>query len=210
MTRCLPALAASVLLAAPSLSLAEEVTYDFQDPKAVNGVSFINDSPLEPFVGFGQGVAGTVDYDADAPESFSGGISVAADTLRVTNDQMTQHMLSPGWLDATEGKAFEAVFDEVTEVAEADGGAVVLAVKGKLRYGAVEVDKTYTIEATLQEGGAAERGPKNAKGDLLVLRSDFTVDRIDFGFKPEMGTDEVAQKIYVMVRIVGYEAGAMD
>ena len=209
MNRLLSAVAlASAFFAAPAL--AEEVTYDFQDPKAVNGICFINDSPLEPFVGFGQGVEGTVDYDPASPESFTGSISVAADTLRVTNDQMTEHMLSPGWLDATDGAKFEAVFDEVTEVAEADGGATLLTVQGKLKYGAVEVDKTYTIEATIEKGGAAARGPKNAKGDLLVLRSDFTIDRIDFGFKPEMDDAEVAKKIYVMVRIVGYEADAMD
>lgn len=200
-------LAASVAFAGPAL--AEVVTYDFQDPKAVNGIAFINDSPLEPFVGFGQGVAGVVHFDPAAPESFSGSISVAADTLQVTNKQMTQHMLSEGWLAATEGMKFEAVFDKVTEMAGDDGGSVTLTVEGKLRYGPIEIDKTYTIEATLEENGATERGPKTASGDLLVLRSDFTVDRTDFGIKPEMDGSEVAKEIQVLVRIVGYEADAM-
>lgn len=198
------ALAASVLLASPAL--AEAVTYDFKDPKGVNGIAFINDSPLEPFVGFGQGVAGTVSFDVDAPESFGGSISVAADTLQVTNPVMTQHMLSDGWLAATEGKAFEASFDRVTEVAASEGGSVMLTVEGTLKYGPFEVDKTYTIEATIEEGGAEERGPKNASGDLLVLRSDFIVNRTDFGIKPEMDGSEVSTEIQVLVRIVGYEA----
>ncbi|BAM04025.1 YceI family protein [Phycisphaera mikurensis] len=198
-------LAASLLLPA-SAADAEEVRYDFEDPKGVNGIAFINDSPLEPFVGFGKGVTGTVSFDPDAPGGFSGSISVAADTLQVTNEQMTQHMLSDGWLAASEGMTFDASFESVEQVSTTDAGATVLEVKGTMTYGSIEVDKTYTIEATIQKDGAAERGPKNRSGDLLVLRSDFTIDRTDFGIKPEMDGSEVAKKIYVMVRIVGYEA----
>ena len=122
---------------------------------------------------------------------------------------MTQHMLSDGWLAAQEGKVFEASFDEVKSVSTTDTGVAVLEVAGKMTYGPVSVDKTYTIEATLVPDGAAERGPKQAKGDLLVLRSDFTIDRTDFGIKPDMDGSEVAKKIYVMVRITGYEADAL-
>ena len=208
MNRTLSAVLAAAALTAgvASSASAEEVSYDFEDPKGVNGIAFINDSPLEPFVGFGHGVEGMISFDADAPEAFGGSISVAADTLQVTSPQMTQHMLSDGWLGATEGARFEATFDSVEEVASSDDGKTVLTVKGTMKYGPIEVDKTYTIEATLVPDGAAERGPKTASGDLLVLRSDFTVDRTDFGIKPEMDGSEVAKKITVMVRIVGYVA----
>ena len=207
MNRSLPALAlASASLAAPAL--AEEATFDFQDPKGVNGVAFIADSQLEPFVGFAHGVAGQVSFDPDAPDAFTGRISVDAQTMEVTNETMTEHMRSPGWVNATEGARFVATFDSVEQVSTSDDGASVMQIAGTLQYGPISVDKTYTVEATLVPDGAEARGPKTASGDLLVLRSDFTVDRTDFGIKPEMSGEAVGTQIHVMVRITGYEADA--
>ena len=59
-------LLATALLSAASLAtsaIAEPVTFDFADPKGVNGVAFVMDSALEPIVGAVGGIAGTVSYD---------------------------------------------------------------------------------------------------------------------------------------------------
>ena len=78
-------LASLALAAAFSFSaLAEPVTFDFKDPKGINGVTFLMDSSLEPIVGTVAGVAGTVTYDPADPTSLSGHVSVdlGTDQLR--------------------------------------------------------------------------------------------------------------------------------
>ncbi|MBL9205965.1 MAG: YceI family protein, partial [Opitutaceae bacterium] len=44
------------------------------------------------------------------------------------------------------------------------------------------------------------------KGDLLVLRADFEVNRSDFGLQPGQMTDKVAETIRLSLSIAGAAA----
>ncbi len=208
----LAALLSAVLLFAstPSPAAAEEMTFDFADPKGVNGITFVLDSQLEPFVGTGGGITGEVTYDPEAPESFAGSISVATGELKLISDRMTNVMLGADWLNAdsnqqitvefTGAEAIEAS-DDAEAGEDADAGARLM-VKGVLKYGSLSLEKDFEIHATYIPNGGTERG--GGSGDLLVLRSEFTVSRYDLGIKPDMGTDKVSEEVWVIVPIAGY------
>ena len=197
------ALALPVLLAGMALNAAAELTtFSFDDPKGVNGIIFMIDSEMEPIVGMAGGITGTVQYDPAEPGLFSGSVSFPVSQIRLVNDTMQQHMVGPKWLDAAGDMQVKFSFDEVTGVAAAEeSDAQVLTVKGTLSLGPASVEKTVNIAVTHLYGAAPKRGQADS-GDLLVLRSQFTVDRRDLGI--ENDSESVGPEFGVFVPIVGY------
>ena len=195
------ALAVSASLAAPVQ--AQEQTFDFGDPKGVNGVAFIADSIYEPFVGFAGTVEGTVSFDPSNPAGFTGEISVPVSDMSVPNPQMTEHLRGNEWLGVNESAKVVVTFDEVDTDSVDAAGLHILTVNGTISLGDQSIDKVFTVRANLLENGAATRGGGKS-GDLLVLRSEFQVSRSELGIKPEMGGEKVAELITVIAPVVGY------
>ena len=199
------ALALPVLLVGMTLNAAAELTtFSFDDPKGVNGIIFMIDSELEPIVGMAGGITGTVQYDPAEPALFKGSVSFPVSQIRLVNDKMQEHMVGPKWLDAAGDMQVKFSFDEVTDVTaaeEEEGDAHVLTVKGTLSLGPASVEKTVNIGVTHLYGAAPKRGQVDS-GDLLVLRSQFTMDRRDLGI--ENDSESVGPEFGVFVPIVGY------
>ena len=105
------------LALATSLTAAP-LSFDFKDPKGVNAIQFHLDSVLEPISGTASGVTGTVAFDPANPAATAGKITVATQSLVVSNATMTEHLLSPMWLDAAANP--EIVF-ELTSLANVFG-----------------------------------------------------------------------------------------
>jgi polyisoprenoid-binding protein YceI len=189
-----------VVTAAPRIT-AEEMTFDFKDPKDVNGIMFAVDSKLEPIVGMAKQVEGTMTYDPADPTSLSGSITVPAKAIVLTNSVMQDHLMGPKWLNVQDKLDITFTVGEVTAVQE--GEEPVLTVEGKFSIGAVEVDQTVNIAVTHLPDAAKDRGGAK-EGDLLVLRSMFTIDRVALGISPDTPTDKVGGEIGIFVPIVGY------
>jgi polyisoprenoid-binding protein YceI len=66
----------------------------------------------------------------------------------------------------------------------------------------VTKELTVPVKATYLAGKLNERMSKMT-GDLLVLRSSFSIKRTDFGIKPDMTDKVVAEEIQVRVAIAG-------
>ena len=205
-----PALAtvAATLLAAATLlpattATAETTDFNFQDPKGVNGVTFVMDSRLEPIIGLVGGVSGTVSYDPENPESFTGEISVDLATVTFINDGMTKVLKGNDWLNITDQFKVTMAFDQVTDSEPGEETGTVLQVAGTLKFGDKTLEMQVPIEATHLPDAAAQRGGAKA-GDLLVLRSMLEVSRMDLGIKPDQPTDKVGETIMVLIPIVGY------
>lgn len=209
MTKLRTALAVVTCLVAASAVLTTRAqdgaarTFDFKDPKGINAIGFFVNSDLEPIIGVGSGVSGTVSYDPAHPESFGGTIRVATDSLQTGHGKMNEHMHGDGWLKAGSNPTIDFVFEKVTAVDIADDGSAVLTVDGKLSLAGITLDKTVQIQATYHEGKAKARGGAKS-GDLLKLQSMFTVSRADFGIKPDMDGTKVGTEVNVMVAIMGY------
>lgn len=188
---------------AGSSALAETTTFDFDDPKQVNGVVFVVDSKLEPITGMIGGVGGIVDYDPAEPTSLSGSITIDLAEVSLINPKMTKHLKGDEWLNISDAFVATMMFDKVTSFTEKDGGGTMLEVEATLAFGGKQLPMTVMIDATHLPDAANERGMAES-GDLLILRSMFNLSRLDLGIKPDMPTDNVGEKITVMVPIVGY------
>ena len=199
------ALASSLLLtAAAPRAAADEVVFDFADPKGVNGVAFVLDSELEPIIGMIGGVAGTVHYDPDNPAAIHGEVSVDIAKISFINPGMTKVLAGADWLNISDEFIATFEFKGVEAVGEQDTGpGIAIETRGTMKFGGVSLAKSILIEASHLPDGAAKRGGAK-EGDLLVLRAAFEIDRKDLGIKEDQPTDKVGETISVIVPIVGY------
>ncbi len=59
------------------------------------------------------------------------------------------------------------------------------------------------MKLTYLKGKLADRSGGQMKGDLLVIRSTFTIKRADFNIKPGEAEDKVANEIELTLSIAG-------
>ena len=62
---------------------------------------------------------------------------------------------------------------------------------------------TVPVTFTYLPGMLGKRSNGAMKGDLLVLRSTFTINRSDYGIKPGQNSDKVAEEIELRLAIAG-------
>jgi len=195
----LPLLVATLGLSAQAAPL----TFDFKDPKGVNNVQFSLDAPLESITGTGTGISGSVTFDPAQPAATKGKIILDTKSLTVGNPMMADHLRGGNWLDVANHPAitFEAV--SLTNV-RTQGNVVNAEVAGKLTVKGVTKDMKVPVSFTHlpDKLGARVNDPK-VKGDLLVLRANFTINRADFGIQPGKNTDKVAETIQLSLSIAG-------
>jgi polyisoprenoid-binding protein YceI len=195
----LPLLVAALGLAAQAAPL----TFDFKDPKGVNNVQFTLDAPLESITGTGTGIAGSVSFDPAQPAATKGKIVLETKSLTVGNPMMADHLRGENWLDVAKHPAitFEAV--SLTNV-RTQGNVVTADVAGKITVKGVTKDIKVPVSFTHlpDKLGARVNDPK-VKGDLLVLRANFSINRADFGIQPGKNTDKVAETIQLSLSIAG-------
>lgn len=198
----LPILTLAALTLASNVSHADSQSFDFEDAKGVNSVSFILDAPLEQINGNAKGITGTVTFDPEAPEATSGKIVVATDSLTVTNDKMQEKMLGEDWLDA--GKYPGIVFDakSLTKV-EASDTNFKAHLTGHFTLKGITKEITIPVTLTYLSGMLGARTNGKAEGDLLVIRASFTINRSEYGIKPGQSADKVAEEIELRLAIAG-------
>ncbi len=192
-----------VLAAAPAL--AEPAEFDFKDPKGVNAVAFTLDSLLEPFTGVAAGITGKVKFDPANPQATTGAIAVATKSLYLDNKGMKETMYGPDWLDAQKNPNIEFTVKKVSDSKKTGDNVFEMTVVGDMTCKGVTKEITVPVKATYLPGKLSERSGK-MNGDLLVLRSHFTIKRKDFGIKPDMTDKVVAEDIEIRVSIAGHHA----
>lgn len=187
--------------AALTTTHAGSLTFDFKDPKGVNNIVFQLDAPLESINGTASGISGTITADPENPADVKGRIVVATETLHVPNPVMKEHLHGEKWLNVTVHP--EIVF-ELKEVANVkrDGNSGTADVKGTFTLNGVSKDLTVPVKVTYLPGKLKARGG-DVDGDLLVVRSNFTVNRSDFGIQAGQNTDKVAEEIAISLSLAG-------
>lgn len=188
---------------AASILHAETQVFDFKDPKGVNNVRFQLDAPLESIAGTSTGVSGHVHYDRSAPESTKGRIVIDTASLTVGNPLMREHLHGEGWLNV---KQHPSIIFEVMDVDNVRGDAddVTADVTGNFTLKGVTKNITVPVRFTyLADRLGARVNDESVKGDLLVLRSNFEINRSEFGIKPGQNTDKVAETIEISLAIAG-------
>jgi polyisoprenoid-binding protein YceI len=181
---------------------AAPTSFNFKDPKGVNNVQFKLDAMLEPISGNANGISGTVSFDPAAPEATTGKIVVATKSLSVSNTMMTEHLLSGQWLDASANPEIVFELGKLANV-KTSGTTTTALATGKLTIKGVTKEITTPVKLTYHPDALEKRTKPDNKGDLLVVRADFTVTRKDFEIKPGQMEDKVANEIAISVAVVG-------
>jgi polyisoprenoid-binding protein YceI len=201
----------------PLIGLATAVyaapqTFDFKDPKGVNNAVFKLDAPLESVNGSASGISGTVTFDPENPGATTGKIIVASESLTVPNPMQKEHLHSDKWLDV-------AKYPEITfETKSMKNGNITFEVDdnkkltGKIEFTAdvtgtftlhgVAKDITVPVKFTYLKDKLGARVP-NMKGDLLVIRANFSINRNDFNIQKGQFEDKVADDIELTLSIAG-------
>ena len=179
-------------------------SFDFKDPKGVNNVVFKLDAPLESINGSASGISGTVNFDPENPGATSGKIVVTTDSMTVPNPMQKEHLHSANWLDA-------AKYPEITFKAKSlanvktEAGVTTADVTGTFTLHGVAKEITAPVKLTYLKDKLSERVP-NLKGDLLVIRANFIINRNDFNIQKGKSEDKVATNIDLSLSIAGASA----
>jgi polyisoprenoid-binding protein YceI len=199
-----PRLLAALVLA-PALALAAAaapITFDFRDPKRVNNIVFQLDAPLESINGTGNGISGTATFDPANPAAVTGKITLAVNSMVTPNGSMTDHLKGDRWLDAATHP--EITFEIVrTENPRTSGNDTQLDVTGLLTVKGVTREITVPVRLTYLPGMLRARGGIDADGDILVVRSNFTIQRDQFGINAGQNLDRVANDINISLALAG-------
>lgn len=176
-------------------------TFDFKDPKGVNNAGFKLDAPLESINGSASGITGTVTFDPESPAAVSGKIVVATGSLIVPNPMQNKHMLSPIWLDAEKYPEITFESKSIANV-KTEGNVTTGDLTGTFTLKGVAKDITAPVKITYLKDKLGARVP-NLKGDLLVIRANFTINREDFNIQPGQYEDKVSPTIELSLAIAG-------
>ena len=194
-------LAIMALIGVTGIAFAAPQTFDFKDPKGINNAGFKLDAPLEAINGSASGVSGTVIFDPENPGATKGKIIVATASLMLPNPMQKQHMLGDKWLDAAKYPEITFESKEFKNVQTA-GDTTTADVTGTFTLKGVSKEITVPVKLTYLKGKLGERVP-NQKGDLLVIRANFTIKRSDFNINPGQFEDKVSDTIDINLSIAG-------
>lgn len=190
------------LLASAPLGHAAPTSFDFKDPKGVNNATFKLDAPLEAIQGTASGVSGKVSFDPANPGATQGRIVIATSSLHVPNPIMKEHMLGDQWMDATKHGEITFEAKELSQVST-QGEHTTAQAKGTLTVRGVSKEMTIPVKLTYLKDKLAARTNGQMKGDLLVIRSSFSIQRADFGINPKAPEDKVASVIEISLSVAG-------
>ena len=189
------------LLAITTAAYAAPETFDFKDPKGINNAGFKLDAPLESINGSANGITGTVTFDPENPTATTGKIVVSAESLMVPNPMQKEHMHSDKWLDV---KTYPEITFEAKSLAnvKTDGDVTTADVTGTFTLHGVSKEVTAPVKLTYLKDKLGDRVP-NMKGDLLVIRANFTINRGDFNIQKGQFEDKVSDEININLSIAG-------
>jgi polyisoprenoid-binding protein YceI len=182
---------------------AEELSFDFKDPRGVSQVAFSLDAPLESINGTARGIVGTVLVDPDNLSTARGKIVVATKSLVVPNPIMRMHLLSKDWLNARSNPEISFEIKKVGRVTKKSADASEVEVTGTFTLSQVTKEVLTKADVIYLPGKLGETTNNKIHGDLLVVRSNFKIRRSDFGIRAGEFLDKVADEISLFVNLVG-------
>ena len=176
-------------------------TFDFKDPKGVNNAVFKLDAPLEAINGNATGISGSVAFDPAKPGATTGKILIQSSSLHVGNSMQQQHMQSDKWLDVAKFPEISFEAKELKNV-KTVGNDTTADVTGTFTLKGISKEITAPVKLTYLKGMLSKRVP-NQNGDLLVIRSNFSIKRSDFGIMPGQMEEKVSDTIELTLSIAG-------
>jgi len=185
--------------------LAQGIDFDLEDPKGVNNIVFLLDAPLESINGTATGITGSVSFDPASPEATTGKVMVAVDSLSVANPKMREHMMGGTWLDQSEYPSITFELMGLSDLSE-EGDVVTGTAKGAMTIKGTTMEMAVPVSLTYLEGKLKDR--QRVPGDIIVIRSSFSVKRSDFGVNEGQSEDKVADEVELRLSLAGFAPDA--
>ena len=182
---------------------AENLSFDFKDPRGVSNVAFSLDAPLESINGTAKGIAGTVIVDLDDLSTAKGKVVIATKSLVVPNPLMRMHLLSKDWLNARSNPEISFEITKVGRVTKTGAHASEVEVTGAFTLNQVTKEVVTKADVVYLPGKLGETTNNKIQGDLLVVRSNFKIRRSDFRIRPGEFLDKVSDEISLSVNLIG-------
>lgn len=156
---------------------------------------------LETFTGRTDKVTGNLKFDP-TKRTGSGKIVIDAASINTGIDLRDEHMRSPNWLDTAK---FKTITFEATTVKFVKGNTY--SVTGKFTmHGVTKTIKTNVEVKHLKESATTKSA--GFKGDVLQVKSKFTVNLSDFGIKiPAPAKGKVSNAVTISVTVYGQSKG---
>lgn len=174
-----------------------------KDPKGVNGLSIGVDSTLEPITGTADGITGTVVFDPTKPESAKGKIVVDTKTIKLAAAGITGAMQQDWCLNPAKFPTVEFEVKKIENVKKGKDGVFTGKVTGDFTLHGVTKELTADVTASYLKDQLKARGGLPGKtGDLLVLRSGFSINRRDFNVAPDLSSTLIGDKIEIKLAVV--------
>lgn len=193
----------TTLVVAVSQLGAESISFDFADPKGVNTVNFHMDATLESISGNAKGVSGRIQFDPQDPAKTSGHLQIDTASLYVANPRMKEHMHGPTWMDVAKHPDIRFTMGSLRNI-DTTGNITTADVNGELTIKGVTRPVTAKATLTFLQGKLKARmGPRGSEGDLLVIRTKFSINRTDYGINEGQLTERVADEIEISLSIAG-------
>jgi len=191
-----------IMTAAGRPGRGESREFDFKDPKGVNAMTFMLDTPIEPIVGLAGGIAGKITFDPEKPHDLRGRLTVEAASLIVPQPKMQEHLHSADWLDVARYPqiCFEIV--EARNVRTIGPNVFEMDLVGDFSCRGVTARLAVRTKVSYLPDHYGKRMHRGA-GDLLVLRAEFVIRRSDFGIRPDVPAEAMADEIQIRAGIVG-------
>ncbi len=181
--------------------LASAIDFDLEDPKGVNNIVFLLDAPLESINGTATGITGKVAFDPAKPEATAGKVVVAVDSLSVANPKMVEHLMGAKWLDEGNHPTITFEMKGLSDISQ-DGAKVTGMAHGTMTIKGTSKEMEIPVSLSYLKGKLADR--QRTPGDILVIRSTFSVKRTDFGVNPGDTEDKVADEIELRLSLGGF------
>ena len=199
MVKMKKALLAFILLL-PLFGWAQTQKFDFKDPKGVNSIIFQLDAPLESISGSGNQISGMVDFDPNQPGNTKGSIILKAKSLHVGNPVLKEHMHGDDWLQVAKFPNIKFTFDSLGKIKK-KGNDYIGEANGKMTIKNVTIAMVIPVKITYLKNLLEKRN--RVPGDLLIVRSKFTVHRDDFNIQKGKNLDKVANQIDIILNLAG-------
>jgi polyisoprenoid-binding protein YceI len=191
---------ASLLVAFAISTGAAPIQFDFKDPKGVNNIVFRTDAPLESINGTASGISGKVAFDPENPAATKGKIVVAASSLHVGNATMKEHLHGENWMNVSKHPEITFELDSLKNV-RTEGNVTSGDAVGRMTMKGVTKELVTPVKLTYLKDKMKARSGK--EGDLLVVRSNFSVKRSDFGINASRNEDKVSNEIELSLSVAG-------
>jgi len=183
-----------------SSSHADTIHFEFKDPKNVNNIIFQMDAPLESINGSGDGISGSVKFDPEKPELTKGEIILDAKSLHVGNPVLKEHMHGKDWLNVEQFPSIRFSLNQLNDIKK-EGIHFLANAHGKMTIRNITLDMKVPVKLTYLKGMLEKRN--RVKGDLLVIRSKFSVKRDDFNIQAGQKLEKVANEIELSLNVAG-------